>query len=161
MAQKPYKHNIEYIQKFYSYGSEAKVLELKPVYQEPPKPVLPKREKEPVTTICIDPIAFCGLMVAIVMLVVMIAGVIQFNIACEDHAVMSRYVNELREENILLNHQYAAGYDISEVDTTARALGMIPVEEARTITMTVVTPIRHPEPTWWDNMVWFFSGLFA
>ena len=70
MAQKPYKHNIEYIQKFYSYGSEAKVIEFKPVYQEEQKPVVPKQEREPVTTIFIDPIAFCGIMVAIVMVLV-------------------------------------------------------------------------------------------
>ena len=30
MAQKPYKHNIEYIQKYYSYGSEAKVIAFQP-----------------------------------------------------------------------------------------------------------------------------------
>ena len=66
MAQKPYKYQIEYIQKFYSYGSEAKVIEFKPVYKEEPKPVPPKHEKEPVTKLCIDPLAFCGLMVAVV-----------------------------------------------------------------------------------------------
>ena len=68
MAQKPYKHNIEYIQQFYSHDSEAKIIEFKPVYQEEPKPAMPKQEKEPITTICIDPIAFCGIMVAVVML---------------------------------------------------------------------------------------------
>ena len=159
MAQKPYKHNIEYIQKFYSPGTEAKVLELKPVYAKPEKPALPKREKEPVTTLCIDPIAFCGLMVAVVMLVVMAAGLIQFNVVCEDHAVMSGYVNSLREENILMTHQFNAGHTLDEVQTTALALGMIPVEEAQTIRVNVVTPQRQPEPTWWDNVVWFLSGL--
>ena len=159
MAQKPYKHNIEYIQKFYSPGTEAKVLELKPVYAKPEKPVLPKREKDPVTTICIDPVAFCGLMVAVVMLVVMLTGLIQFNVACDDHAVMSDYVNQLREDNVLLTHQYSAGYSIDEVKTTALALGMIPAEEAQTIRVNVVTPQRQPEPTWWDDMVWFLSGL--
>ena len=80
MAQKPYKYQIEYIQKFYSYGSEAKVIEFKPVYKEEPKPVPPKFEKEPATRLCIDPLAFCGLMVAVVMLVVMLSGIIRFNV---------------------------------------------------------------------------------
>ena len=159
MAQKPYKHNLEYIQKYYSHGTEAQVLELKPVYAKPEKPQVPKREKEPVTTICIDPVAFCGLMVAVVMLVVMAAGLIQFNIACDDHAVMASYMNGLREENVLLNHQFNAGYSLEEVQTTALALGMIPVEEAQTIRVNVVTPQRQPEPTWWDDVVWFLSGL--
>ena len=75
MAQKPYKYKIEYIQKFYSYGSEAKAIEFQPV-KEPEQPRPPKREKKNVTTICIDPIAFCGMMVAIVMLLVLVAGIL-------------------------------------------------------------------------------------
>ena len=161
MAQKPYKHNIEYIQKFYSYGSEAKVVEFKPVYETPAKPAVPKREKEAITTICIDPVAFCGIMVAVVMLVVMVAGVIQYGVICQDHAVMANYVNELRAENVQLQHQYNALYDLEKVDTTARALGMIPVSEAQTISIHVEVPVRQPEPTIIDNVIWFLSGLFA
>ena len=161
MAQKPYKHNIEYIQQFYSHGAEAKVIEFKPVYKDAPKPALPKQEKEPVTTICIDPIAFCGIMVAVVMLVVMIAGLIQFNVICEDHAVMENYVRQLREENVLMTQQYTSGYDLEDVGTAARTLGMIPVEEAQTISIRVHVPVREPEPTFIDNIVWFLSGLFA
>ena len=161
MAQKPYKHNIEYIQKYYSYGSEAKVVEFKPVYTEPKKPSVPKREKEPITTICIDPVAFCGIMVAVVMLVVMLASVIQYGIICQDHAVMANYVNELREENVLLQHQYNALYDLERVENTARALGMIPISEAQTISIRVEVPVRQPDPSFIDNVIWFLSGLFA
>ena len=161
MAQKPYKHNIEYVQRYYSYGSEAKVIEFKSAYQEEEKPVLPKQEKEPVTTLCIDPIAFCGIMVAVVMLVVMIAGIIQFNVISQDHAVMENYVRQLREENVLMTQQYTAGYDLETTGNTARSLGMIPVEEAQTISIRVQVPVREPEPTIIDNIVWFLSGLFA
>ncbi|MBE6923547.1 MAG: hypothetical protein E7465_10350 [Ruminococcaceae bacterium] len=159
MAQKPYKHNIEYIEQYYSYGSEAKVVEFKPAHQEK-KVQVPKQEKEPVTTLCIDPIAFCGLMVAVVMLVVMIAGVIHFNVICQDHAIMENYVNQLREENVLLSHQYHAGYNLEQVGITARTLGMIPVEEAQTISIQVQVPVRQPEPGFLDNIVWFLGGLF-
>ncbi len=161
MAQKPYKHNIEYIQKFYSYGSEAKVVEFKPVHQETEKPKLPKREKDPVTTICIDPIAFCGMMVAVVMLVVMLAGIIQYGVICQDHAVLENYVNGLREENVLLHHRFNSGYDLEEIETTARALGMIPISEAQTISIRVEVPVRQEEPGVIDNVIWFLSGLFA
>ena len=160
MAQKPYKHNIEYIQKFYSYGSEAKVVEFKPVYKEVQRPALPKQEKAPVTTIFIDPVAFCGLMVAVVMLVVMLAGIIQFNVVSQDYAIMENYLMEVREENIILNQRFSAGYDLEEVEQAATTLGMIPVEQARTIRLNVVTPQRESEPTLWDDMVWFLSGLF-
>ncbi len=161
MAQKPYKHNIEYIQKYYSYGSEAKVIEFKPVNQEPEKPQLPKREKEPVTTICIDPIALCGVMVAIVMVLVMVASMIQYGVICQDHAVMAGYVNELWEDHVLLTHQYTAGYDLEEIETTARALGMIPISEAQTMSIRVEVPVPQEEPGFFDNLIWFFSGLFA
>ena len=160
MAKKPYKHNIEYIQNFYSYGSEAKVIEFKPVYEQPQKPALPKREKAPVTTICIDPVAFCGIMVAVVMVLVLAAGMIQYSVVSQDHAVLSNYVNELREDNVLLQHQYNAGYDLEEIEVTARALGMIPVSEAQTISIHVEVPVREKAPTVLDNMIWFFSGLF-
>ena len=161
MAQKPYRHNIEYIQQYYSHGSEAKVIEFKPVYQEEAKPQLPKQEKEPVTTLCIDPVAFCGIMVAVVMLVVMIAGVIQFNVVSQDHAVMENYVRQLREENVLMTQQYSAGYDLEDIGSTARTLGMIPASEAQTMSIHVQVPVREPEPTWIENVLWFLSGLFA
>lgn len=160
MAQKPYKHNIEYIQNYYSYGSEAKVIEFKPVYQEPEKPKLPKREKDPVTTICIDPVAFCGIMVAVVMVLVMLAGVIQFGVVSQDHAVLENYVNELREDEVLLRHQYTAGYDLEVVEETARALGMIPISEAKTISIHVEVPEMPEEPGVFENIRWFLAGLF-
>ena len=160
MAQKPYKHNIEYVQNFYSYGSEAKAIQFQPDYQGE-KSTLPKQKKEPVTTICIDPIAFCGIMVAVVMLVVMIAGMIQFNVISQDHAVLESYVRQLREDNALLSQQYTSGYDLETMGNTARSLGMIPVEEAQTISVRVQVPVREPEPTVIDNIIWFLSGLFA
>ena len=159
MAQKPYKHQIEYIQKFYSYGSEAKVVEFKPVYKEEPKPTPPKYEKDRATTLCIDPLAFCGLMVAVVMLVVMISGVIRFHVVAQDHAVLESYVYQLREENALLSHRYAASYDLEEMETTARALGMIPISEAQTITVKVEVPQQEEAPGFFDNVIWFLSGL--
>lgn len=160
MARKPYKPDIEYIQKYYSYGSEAKVIEFKPVYKKP-KTQLPKPQKEQKTTVYIDPVAFCGLMVAIVMLLVMVAGLIRFDMACQDYQEMQAYLMELRNENVSLNHTYHTGYDLEEVETTARALGMVPASEVTTYTVKVSVPEPELEPTLWDDIVWFFTGLFA
>ena len=161
MAQTPYKHNIEYIQKFYSYGSEAKVIEFKPVNPQPEKPSVPKRAKEQVTTVCIDPIALCGMMVAVIMVLVVLASVIQYGVVSQDHGILENYVNTLREDSVLLQHQYNASYDLEGIASTARALGMIPIGEAQTLSMQVTVPVRQPEPGFFDNLVWFFSGLFA
>lgn len=160
MAQKPYKHNIEYIQKFYSYGSEAKAVQVQPKKKQMAKAQPPKREKERVKTICIDPVAFCGMMVAIVMLLVMVAGMLQYSAIREDHQIMANYVGGLREDSAFLQHQYNAGYDLEDTATTAKALGMIPISEAKTIPIEVVVPEAPEEPGFFDNLVWFFSGLF-
>jgi len=160
MAQKPYKYKIEYIQKFYSYGSEAKAIEFQPV-KEPEQPRPPKREKKNVTTICIDPIAFCGMMVAIVMLLVLVAGMVQYSVIREDHAVMENYVNELRGERVLQQYKYNAGYELEDVASTAKALGMIPISEAQTLSIQVQVPPVPEEPGFFDNLIWFLSGLFA
>ena len=161
MAQKPYKHNIEYIQKFYSYGSEAKVIEFKPKNTQPQKPSVPKREREPVTTICVDPVALCGMMVAVVMVLVVLACLIQYNVVSQDHAAMENYVRVLREDDILLQHQYNASYDLATVESAARALGMIPVSQAQSISIRVEVPVRQEAPGFLDNLRWFLSGLFA
>ena len=158
MAQKPYKHNIEYIQKYYSYGSEAKVLEIKPVYEEEPV-VVPKKKREPVTNLCIDPLALCALMLSVVMLLMMITAFVQFRIDCQDHAVMTKYVNQLREDNILLHQSYNARVDLERIETMATALGMIPIDQAQTIRIKVEVPQPEPEPTVIDDIIWFLSGL--
>ena len=119
----------------------------------------PKFEKEPATRLCIDPLAFCGLMVAVVMLVVMLSGIIRFNVVSQDHMALQSYVNQLREDNTLLSQRYAASYDLDEMDVTARALGMIPISEAQTISMKVEVPVREEEPGFIDNVIWFLSGL--
>ena len=35
------------------------------------------------------------------------------------------------------------------------------IAQAQTIELHVVTPQRESEPTVWDDMIWFLSGLFA
>lgn len=159
MAQKPYKADIEYVQQYYTYGSEAKVIELKPVYREE-KPKVPKAPREQVRTIHIDPVGLCGMLVAVVMLVAMLAGIIQFNVACEDYEIMEHYLSALQEENVFLTQQYKASYELETVEETALALGMIPVDQAQTLTMRVTVPEREPDPTLWDDIVWFITGLF-
>jgi hypothetical protein len=38
---------------------------------------------------------------------------------------------------------------------------MVPIEEAQVIHISVELPEPEPEPSFWDDVVWFFSGLFA
>ena len=52
-----------------------------------------------------------------------------------------------------------SGFDLEDIRTKAIALGMIPAEEATTVDVTVTIPVEEPEPTWWEDIVWFFEGL--
>ena len=159
MARKPYKFNIEYVQKFYSYGSEAVAVDQRPIYRKDPAPKVPKPKRQPVKIVSIDPVAFCSLMLAIVMTVLLVSSVIRYNVVREDYDIMHSYLMTVMEENIIKTQQYTAGYDLEEVRETAIALGMVPVESVETITVSVTIPEPEPERTWWDDVVWFFSGL--
>ena len=74
---------------------------------------------------------------------------------------MSNYVSRLNQNNAELERTYRDGYDLEDIRDKALALGMVPVEEvpSRTITVTLSQP--KPERTLWDDIVWFFSGLFG
>lgn len=159
MARKPYKPDVEYIHKYYSYGSEAKIIAFQPKQEE--KVRVPRPKRSPKTKIYVDPVALAGLVVAVVMLVVMTMGVMEFSAVCKEHQQLQKDLTALRDANVELMHDYRTSYELSEIEETARALGMIPVSEATTITVRVTVPQPEPEPTLWDDFVWFVSGLFA
>ena len=51
------------------------------------------------------------------------------------------------------------GWDVTTSPTESSQV-RIPKEESQTMTITVTVPQREPEPTFWDDVVWFFQGLF-
>ena len=53
------------------------------------------------------------------------------------------------------------GYDLDDIRTKALAIGMIPIEQAETIPISAELPQKEPEPSLWEEIVWFFEGLFA
>ena len=77
---------------------------------------------------------------------------------------LQKSVTELQQENVRLELQYHRGYNPAEVEATAVSLGMIPVSEAKTITVRVTPPVVREEPTRWeelkDYIEWFIDGLF-
>ncbi len=153
-----YKPEIQYIHQFYTPGSEAqKVAPAQSPHHSRTR--LPKVAPLDEIRVQVDPVALGGLVVAVVMLVLMIVGMVQYSAVCEDHAVMEAYVTQLRDENALLEHEYRSGYDLEEIAEQARGIGMIPASEANTIQITVTVPQPEPEPTLWEEIVWFFKGL--
>ena len=157
MVQKP---DIQYVTQFYSFGSEAKVLELKPVKKKQ-KSVLPVAKPEQKIRIGVDPVAMTGILIAVVMVLVMALSVHGYLETCDEYRTMTRRVITLQNINVEKQQAYKEMYDLDDIREKALALGMVPMEEAEVITISPVIPEEEPEPTWWQNISWFMKGLFA
>ena len=159
MAHKP---DIQYVGQFYTYGSAAKEVALE---QKKARTVLPLERLRSIQEIRLDPVAWFGIAVSIVMVITMVIGALNIRSAWADYEVMHGYVTELRQENVRLELQYQRGYNPVDIEGTAISLGMIPVSEAQTMTIMVTPPAPKEEPTRWeefkDYVQWFVDGLFA
>ena len=156
----PRKPEIQYIGQFYVHGSEAKKVEVQQTPRKT-KAQLPKQQVRQVRQISVDPVAICGMAVAVILAVVMIFGASQIGDAWEGYETMAGYASDLRYENIRLTRQYRGMYDLEDIRVAAETLGMIPVEQAQTMALTVTMPVPDPEPTLWEQVSWFLKGLFA
>lgn len=153
MAVKP---KIQYVDQFYVYGSEARQLEEK----RQPRTILPLAKLEQIEKIYIDPVALVGIAVAIFMLITMAIGVAQLRDDWTAYERMSNYVSELKRDNAEMEAAFRESYDLDDIQSKAIGLGMIPMQDAVAITVRVKVPQRAPEPTYWDHVRWFWSGLF-
>lgn len=154
MIQKP---EIQYIGQFYIPGSEAPEL----AGRKNPKAKLPKPHRERVKKICVDPIALTGCVVAAIMLVLLVAGAFRLQRSWEEYSQMSATLSEIRRENAEVTHKYRTSLDLEHIRTSAEGMGMIPAEEAETAEVWVSLPQPEPEPSFWDEIIWFLTGLFA
>ncbi len=157
MVQKP---DIQYVTQFYSYGSEAKVLELKPAKKNQ-KTALPKAVPQQKILLRFDPVAWAGILVAVVMVVLMALSVQSYLGACAEYEAMTKYVISQQNTNVLRQQEYAASYDAEDIREKALALGMIPAEEVMVYTVNPVIPQMEPKAPWWEDISWFLKGLFA
>ena len=73
---------------------------------------------------------------------------------------MDAYVQSLRQENEALQKEYDAGYDLENVKQTAQALGMVPMEQVKQVTIHVEAP-QQVQPSRWEQIRLFLAGLFA
>lgn len=146
MVRKP---DIQYI-RYYTDGSSARALRLLPAAPKA-APARPKRKKALV--IRLDPLAYVGVVVSLVMLVLMVVSCIQLSGIQRKTDTMNSYVDTLKEENARLSDTYHSGYDLRDVEKKALAMGMVPVEEVRRITVSVDTPVETEEQ---DSALWAF-----
>jgi len=156
MVKKP---EIQYIDKFYVYGSEAKVLELKPKRRV--RTILPLSAPDKTIKIPVDPVAIGGIVVAIALLVTLVLGCVQYVQVYRQYRTMMDHVVTEQNLNVELREDYRSQIDLVEIRDKALALGMIPAEEATVMPVRVTVPEPEAEPTIIDEMIWFLKGLFA
>jgi len=150
---------IRYVQ-YYTDGSAARKAQPTVQLQMELKPKAKKRKK---ILVRIDPVATLGILVAAVMLIMMISGIFQLRAIQEQSRQMETYVQQLQEENVQVHAEYAAGYDMEEVEKMALALGMVPADQVKQVEITLSAP-RSPESepiSLWDSINAFFVGLIA
>ncbi len=154
MARKP---DVQYI-RFYTDGSAAR--KVAPV--APLKTIkLPKVKKQKKLLLYIDPVAIAGIAMAVIMLTLMAVGVMQLKTARQEMQTMAAYVSTLQEENASLQATFSEGYDLDQIEKTALALGLVPKEQVRHVTVSVPELIVEEEPDAWERFYIFLTGLFA
>lgn len=149
---------IEYVQ-FYTVGTAAKKVEVaKPKLAEPVflPPIVHKRKK-----VYVDPVPVLGMLVAICMLFTMLIGVNHLRQVRQDTEAMEQYVLHLQQVNDEKQELYHNSYSLEEIEKTAIALGMVPADQVLHQIIDVSEPPAQEEPSLFDSVGTFLSGLFA
>lgn len=158
MARKP---DIQYIHQFYVPGSEARVLELKPVKKKNKRFVLPQPQQEKNVPVTFDRASVCGIALACVMMVLLICGMCSLSRAYEEYRRVESCAISLQNENVVLRERYQTEIDLEDIREKAIGLGMVPAQELSTVPITVETVEREAPTPWWEEVRWFLSQLFA
>lgn len=111
MVRKP---DIQYVGQFYTYGSEAKEVALQP---KKAKTTLPLERLRNIQQIYVDPVAWFGIAVSIVMVITMVIGALNIRNAWAEYEVMHGYVTELQQENVRLELRYQLEYPLYYLNT--------------------------------------------
>ena len=151
----------QYVQ-FYIDGSSAKQLNyVAPKKAEPERKQVQKTYIQKVKRILVDPVAIFGLVVAVCMIVTMVLGIFHLNTVYRDVQQMEEYVVYLQHQNKAVKNQYKNSYNLEEIEKTALALGMVPSDQVTHTQIDIPQPVVIKEPTIWENIGTFLTGLFA
>jgi len=154
MARHP---DIQYIQ-YCTNGSLA--LQPEPRKTAAPKPVRkPARRKR--KNIYVDPLAICGITLAVIMLVLMLVGMGQLRTAEARTEQLRGQLTELRAENQRLQADFEEKVDLDKIRWQAEALGLVPVDQVEHITVKAPVFEEQTEPEGWEKFYSFLAGLFA
>ena len=106
--------------------------------------------------------AIFGVLVAVVMLVCMISGFVEYSVLQAQNRQMTDYVTALELEKEQLEQNYREGYDLDEIRQFAEANGMVPADQAPQIEVEVELPRQEQtQLSFWESITTFLAGLFA
>ena len=149
--------DVQYVQ-FYTDGSAARnVAPLAPLVTMK----LPKIKKVKRTVLRIDPIAIAGICMAVLMITLMVVGAVQLTTQRQQLNEMTMYVEDLRIENEVLENRFEQKCDLEQIERTALALGMVPEEQVKHVTISAPDMIEEKTPSGWEQFYIFLTGLFA
>ncbi len=154
MAQKT---TVNYVN-FFTAGSEAVKFDPQPIIKR--EVTLPKPRRKKKLVIRSDPMVVLGVSVAAVLMVVMLVGLGNLINAHRQTVQMQQYVENLQQENAALEQQYREAYDPEEIREIAAAMGMIPIEQAPKVYITVPAQTVQ-EPTAWERFTAMLADIFA
>lgn len=155
MAQKA---EIQYVDRFYVYGSEVP----KPAPQR--KSAASKKEKEPqsheekLQKVYIDPVALCCVVAAAVMLCVLVSGAFRLRSVRAEYDASRAYLSQMKRDHASKEHQYRISYDLEEIRKQAEKMGMINASNAERFTVFLDPDVPVEEQS---DIQWFFSTLFS
>ena len=155
-------NDVQYI-RYYSYGSAAEKVELPVKEKEKKKIMLPKPKLEQVgqKILKMDALALTGIAVAAVMLVCMLIGLVQVNLANARLHEAQVLVAGLEAEHDRLKTEYEHGYDLADIRVSAEAMGLVPVDQVRHVKLELSQPENAESTFWWENWLLEIKELFA
>ena len=154
MDQKPV---IQYVGQFYVYGSEVQARKKKEK-----KSLLPRAPRAEVQhCVYVDPVAVCGIAVALLMLVVLAVGAFQLRAAMQQYNAQSAQLSAIKRENARLEHLYRTSLDLEATPAHEDKPRTVPAAQLDHRGLVVTRGETPEEPTAWEDFVWFVKGLLS
>ena len=122
---------------------------------------LPKIKKQRRVVIKVDPIAIGSIIMAVCLAITLAVGFFQFHTAQQELAQMQTYVQQLKTENAVLDARFSNSCDLQEVEKTALALGLVPQEQVKHVSVRAPQIQTEETPDAWEQIYIFLTGLFA
>lgn len=151
--------DVRYVE--YSVDGTAARKEQRHTVERSVTPVYHRRRTER-KVIAVDPVALCGIVLSVVVLIAMAVGLVQYRHSLQMRNQMSAYVQQLEQENARLEQTYKEGYDLDEIRDIAVSAGMVPAENMEKMSVSVQEPMEEQtHMSFWDSLTTFLAGIFA